>query len=83
MDRRTQKLFDIRNPWRKGKGFLVPKKYIARNLEKDIKAHINSDDILIIHGSRQAGKTTLIHKIIEHLRQKGVSEKDLFFRFGA
>lgn len=79
MDKRTQRLFDIRNPWRKNKGFLTPKNYITRNLERDIKLDINSDDILIVYGSRQVGKTTLLYKLIQYLRQRGADRNDLFY----
>ena len=79
MNKDIQRLFDIRNPWRKNKGFLAPKNYITRDLEKDLKSEIESDDILIIYGSRQAGKTTLLYKMIQRLYQTGVSRKDLFY----
>ena len=41
MNKDIQRLFDIRNPWRKNKGFLAPKNYIIRDLEKDIETEIN------------------------------------------
>lgn len=79
MNQKLQRLFEIRNPWRKNKGFLVPENYIVRDLEKDVKSEVESDDILIIYGSRQVGKTTLLYKMIQCLRQAGVSQKDLFY----
>lgn len=57
----------------------MPENYITRNLERDIKLDINSDDILIVYGSRQVGKTTLLYKLIQYLRQRGADREDLFY----
>ncbi|HHD92635.1 MAG TPA: ATP-binding protein [Candidatus Portnoybacteria bacterium] len=81
MNKKERKLFDLRNPWRKNRGFLVPRKYIEREIEKDLKSNMSSGDILVIYGPRQVGKTTLLHKTIRDLCKKGVSPKDLFYFF--
>ena len=79
MNKKWLTLFNIRNPWQKNKKFLVPKNYISRNLENKLKPHLNSDDISIIYGSRQIGKTTLVYKLIQDLHEKGASRRDLFY----
>ena len=76
---KNSKIFNLRNPWRQGKSFLLPKNYIARSIEKQIKKYLKTDDILIIYGSRQVGKTTLLYKIMQDLHKTGVSKKDIFY----
>lgn len=76
---KNSKTFNLRNPWRQGKSFLVPKNYITRNIEKKIKQYFKNNDILIIYGSRQVGKTTLLYKIMQDLHKTGVSKKDIFY----
>lgn len=79
MDKNQLKLFDIRNPWRTKKKSLLPKLYIDRTMEKEIGEYLASDDIIVIYGSRQVGKTTLLYKIINDLLGKGVVGRDIFY----
>ncbi|MCG2740968.1 MAG: ATP-binding protein [Syntrophaceae bacterium] len=44
---------------------------IKRRLFDDLKAHLNKKEISLIVGPRQAGKTTLMMLLIEHVRAQG------------
>ena len=44
---------------------------IIRNLTLKIKKHLLSDEILLIIGARQVGKTTLLHQIEEIIKTEG------------
>lgn len=79
MTKNQLKLFNVRNPWRARKKSLLPKKYITRTVEQEIREYLAGDDIMIIYGSRQVGKTTLLYKIINDLSVKGVSGRDIFY----
>ncbi|MBN1915880.1 ATP-binding protein [Candidatus Dojkabacteria bacterium] len=46
---------------------------IKRAIEKEIVEHLSSPEITLIVGPRQVGKTTLINKIAESLKNKGES----------
>lgn len=79
MNKNLEKIFYIRNPWHKNRSFPIPKNYIKRALEKDIKQYLKSDDILIIYGSRQVGKTTLLYRLMQNLHQSGTPKKNIFY----
>ena len=79
MNKNLEKIFYLRNPWQQGRKFPIPKNYINRNLEKDIKKYLKNDDILIIYGSRQVGKTTLLYKLMQDLHKSGTLKKDIFY----
>ena len=49
---------------------------IARKLENELVNHLDKKEISLIVGPRQAGKTTLMLWLQEHLRAKG--ERTLF-----
>ena len=53
--------------------------FIKRQLFNEIKEHLNSSEITLIVGPRQAGKTTLMKVIKDELEKKG--EKTLFLSF--
>jgi len=53
--------------------------YIKRNLFEDLVKHLDNKEITIVVGPRQAGKTTLLFKLQEYLKNKG--EKTLFLNF--
>mgnify|MGYP001566033936 FL=1 len=79
MNKNQLKLFNIRNPWRAKKKSLLPKKYITRTIEKEIREYLAGDDIMVIYGSRQVGKTTLLYKIINDLLAEAVAGRDIFY----
>lgn len=43
-------------------------KIIKRNLYNEISKYLNDDEIIVIHGSRQVGKTSLMNYIISELK---------------
>jgi uncharacterized protein len=44
--------------------------FIPRNIEKSIKSHIQANKVVVIYGSRQVGKTTLIKNILTNFSEK-------------
>lgn len=46
--------------------------YIPRSIEKDVKKNLFKKKIIIIYGPRQAGKTTLVKKIVGELKKSSV-----------
>src|SRR3989338_6830102 len=50
---------------------------IRRNLMKELKAHLAQKEISLIVGPRQAGKTTLMRFLQQHVQEKG--QKFLWF----
>ncbi len=69
--------FQLQNPWRLGQ--FIPQRMFQRRLLQEVLAWINDPDILVIIGSRQVGKTTLLSQIIEHLLANGTSAIDIFY----
>jgi uncharacterized protein len=43
---------------------------ISRIIEKSIKSHLQANKVVVIYGSRQVGKTTLINKILKDVKEK-------------
>lgn len=54
-------------------------KFIKRSLWQDLIKHLDNKEIGIILGPRQVGKTTLILKLIEYVKEKGISEKYIYY----
>ena len=46
-------------------------KYIRRDLRSELEEHLEKDEISLIVGSRQVGKTTLMEKMREKLEEEG------------
>ncbi|OQX96269.1 hypothetical protein B6I21_01370 [candidate division KSB1 bacterium 4572_119] len=72
--------FQNQNPWR-NPDFSFPKdKYIYRQILEKIINHLDKQEITVIVGSRQVGKTFLMKKTIEHLLLKGdMDPKQIFY----
>jgi hypothetical protein len=69
--------FHFQNPWRGDK--FTPSQSFPRHLLRDMLAWLDDPDILVIVGSRQVGKTTLISQIIEHLLANKTAPEDIFY----
>ncbi len=54
-------------------------RYIRRELEDEIEKWLNSREIIAIRGPRQSGKTTLLKRIEEKLRENGVDEENIHY----
>jgi predicted AAA+ superfamily ATPase len=50
-----------------------------RNAITQIKNYIEDEHIILIVGSRQTGKTSLLHLIVDELLQQKVSEEQIFY----
>jgi len=72
-----QKSFQLQNPWRHGN--FTPPKTFRRLLLTEALAWMNDPYILVIIGSRQVGKTTLLSQMIEHLLANDVAAADIFY----
>jgi predicted AAA+ superfamily ATPase len=69
--------FQIQNPWRVGT--YAPEKSFRRHLRDEILPWLADPDILVIVGSRQVGKTTLLFQIIDHLFAQATAANDIFY----
>lgn len=73
------KNFNLRpsNPWQFGKKYQTHS--LPRRLFSKILAELPSQEILVLTGARQVGKTTLVFQVIDHLlNQKQTSPKKGF-----
>jgi predicted AAA+ superfamily ATPase len=69
--------FNLQNPWRHS--HFIPDKVLQHLLLHEVLAWMNDPDILVVIGSRQVGKTTLLYQIIEHLLATGAATSDIFY----
>ena len=53
--------------------------YIERNIEKEIQEWLESREIIAIRGPRQSGKTTLLMRLKDILKSKGVDERNIHY----
>jgi hypothetical protein len=49
-------------------------RYIERNIEKQLISWLDAREILLIRGPRQSGKTTILNRLIEILKNRKVEE---------
>ena len=49
----------------------MPKKLFRRLLMDEVKKYLHTDEIVVLHGARQVGKTTCLMYLQEHLRKNG------------
>ncbi len=54
--------FNLQNPLRAGQAFSV-KGFIDRNVLNDIAQWMDDEDVLVLLGPRQSGKTTIIKRL--------------------
>lgn len=52
------------------------KKYIERDLEKELRKYLYKKEIIAVVGARQCGKTTLLHNFLSDLRNKEILSFD-------
>jgi predicted AAA+ superfamily ATPase len=69
--------FQIQNPWRSD--LFLPEKSFRRNLLSSVQAWLDDPDIIVVIGSRQVGKTTLLFQLIEQLISSGLDQRDVFY----
>jgi len=72
--------FQNQNPWRSPDYHFPKEKYIARRILDKIIDHLDRQEVTVIVGSRQVGKTYLMKKTIEHLLvEKQINPKQIFY----
>ena len=53
--------------------------YIQRDIEKDVEKWLRDREILAIRGPRQGGKTTLLMRIKDMLKARGIDDKQIHY----
>lgn len=54
-------------------------KIYPRKITKEIEKFLKIPEIIVIHGARQTGKTTLLHILIEKLKRKNLAKNIIYF----
>ncbi|MBU0722896.1 ATP-binding protein [Patescibacteria group bacterium] len=49
---------------------IKPKKIFSRIIVKEIKKYLFADDIIVLHGARQVGKTSILNLLQNYLKEK-------------
>ena len=71
------RFFEIKNPWRSGA--TVPAPSIRRTILDDLPVWLADDEVVVIHGPRRVGKSTLFSAMIRELiAHHGVEPADIF-----
>ncbi|MBN2088118.1 AAA family ATPase, partial [candidate division KSB1 bacterium] len=73
------RIFELQNPWRQGKPFFEESSYIPRLSFHQIWKWLEAEDILVLIGARQTGKSTLIYKTISELLNQRIDPADIFY----
>jgi len=73
------RIFDLQNPWRQGKKFFNEADYIPRRMLHQIMRWVDAEDILVLLGARQTGKSTLMFKTISELLNNHIDPADIFY----
>jgi len=68
----------LQNPWKRGQPAL-DRTIIARQIVPAIEKWLPEEEIIILKGARQAGKTTIIHCLIDKLLKLGVKPEQIFY----
>ncbi|MBT3221132.1 MAG: AAA family ATPase, partial [Proteobacteria bacterium] len=72
------RFFGIKNPWRTGANVVAPT--IRRKVLELLPLWLADDEIVVIHGPRRVGKSTLLQAIVrELLVVHGVPNTDVYF----
>lgn len=74
----TLDIFLAQNPWQSNKDFRVTP-FIERDVFQQALSWLDKDEIITITGPRQAGKTTVLLKLIEHLLQKQQEPTSIYY----
>ncbi|MFQ5631747.1 MAG: ATP-binding protein, partial [bacterium] len=69
--------FNMQNPWRI-EPFSTPKTF-PRKILDEAKEWLTQDEVIVIIGPRQVGKTTLLYQLIDHLLKSEISPHDIFY----
>lgn len=66
------------NPWKRGLPALS-QKIIKRKIIPVIEPWLDEEEIVVVKGSRQAGKTTILYCLIDDLLKRGIDPKNIFY----
>ena len=55
------------------------KKLFSRNIINQIKKFFDSKEIIVLHGARQVGKTSIMLYLMDELRKDNILEKNIFY----
>ncbi len=75
-----EQLLNLQNPWHTLKK--VPEKYLGkykRELTSALIDELSNNKITCLVGPRQAGKTTIMHELINYLINKGIDPTHIFY----
>ncbi len=68
----------LQNPWKRGQPALA-RPILARKILPKVKSWLNAEEIILIKGARQTGKTTIIYALVEHLLASGIKPQNVFY----
>jgi len=69
--------FILQNPWRRGK--LQKDESFPRTIFNALYASLNNKEIVVLTGSRQVGKTTLLKSLISKLLRQNICPASIFY----
>jgi uncharacterized protein len=73
-------IFQNQNRWRTNPDYFKNMVFLNRSVFDNILKWFDDDEILILTGSRQVGKSTLMYMLIQHLlEQKQVASNNIFY----
>ena len=73
-------IFQNQNRWRTETDFFQKTTFLNRVVFDDISKWLDDDEILVLSGSRQVGKSTLMYMVIKHLlKKKNIAVKDILY----
>jgi len=73
-----ENIIALQNPWKRGQAALT-KKIIDRKIVPVIEPWLEEEEIVVVKGARQAGKTTILYCLIETLLKRGIEAKNIFY----
>jgi len=73
-----ENIIALQNPWKRGQP-ANSGPIIARQIVSSIEKWLAAEEIIILRGARQAGKTTIIHCLIDNLLKTGVKPQQIFY----
>lgn len=71
--------FNLSNPWRTTRNWDVPR--IERSVTGELLKWLDEPEILILSGTRQVGKTSILYQLIDWLIRTGLAVPDSIYYF--
>ena len=73
-------IFQNQNSWRNDPAYFQDKTFLKRSVFDNILNWLDDDEILILTGARQVGKSTLMYMLIQHLlEQRKIASNNIFY----